>query len=173
MAWPAVGMPARSSSAFSSPRVSGPRSVSASTITSVPRSAWAGVTPSCFRRRALPVRSGGMVRACSHGSSSVASRCSVPRLHQVTSRLRSSLRACSMSFACAPAVRARTASRGPQILGLDREQVARGGQHVGGRRSRHPLGGQPGAQQLLGRGAHLRHAIGAPSIRSPVVAASR
>ena len=45
----------------------GPSSVRERSMTATPRSAASGATPSCARRRALPVKSGGVVSACSHG----------------------------------------------------------------------------------------------------------
>ena len=66
-ACPSVRTPAASRRSRSCSRVSGPSSASARSTPATPRSAAAGATPSCASRRALPVSSGGVVSACSHG----------------------------------------------------------------------------------------------------------
>jgi len=66
-AWPSVDTFAARTRSRSSARVSGPSAATARSTAATPRSAAAGETPSCASRRALPVKSGGVVSACSHG----------------------------------------------------------------------------------------------------------
>ena len=106
-AWPA---PARSGSASGS-SARGRPALSRSRRSRAPRrpgSPLLGQPPVARRARC------GVVSACSSGSSSDATRCSVPRFTQVMTSERSTVSARSTSDACPPRVRARTASRAPR-----------------------------------------------------------
>ena len=87
---------------------------SAFAMRATPRWAFPGLTPSCCRRRWLPLRSCGAVRTCNSASSSVAIKCNVPRLTDVITSERSSVSARLTSEARPFVVRARIASRAPR-----------------------------------------------------------